>query len=158
VKSTSVVVRTVTNWIAAFIFLYGLYIVAYGHLTPGGGFPGGVILSCAFVLLVLARGKDGAERIFPYRVAKSLDSAGALVFLGLALLGLMSIWGTFFVNFVQKATPGEPGRLFNAGIIPLCNIAIATKVCASLFLVMVVFSVLRVVAGGADSEFISEEE
>jgi len=71
---------------------------------------------------------------------------------------LMSIWGTFFVNFVQKATPGEPGRLFNAGIIPLCNIAIATKVCASLFLVMVVFSVLRVVAGGTDSEFISEEE
>ena len=54
--------------------------------------------------------------------------------------------------------PGEEMALFSAGIIPLCNIAIAIKVCASLFLAVVVFSVLRVVGGGSDDEFASEEE
>ena len=154
----SIVVRTVTRWVVGFIFLYGLYVVAYGHLTPGGGFPGGVILSCAFVLLVLACGKGEALRAFPYRAARNLDSAGALMFLALALLGLASSAGWFFTNVIQKRFPGEPLHLFNAGIIPLCNVGIAIKVCASLFLVMVILSVLRVVAGGEDSDFESEEE
>ena len=153
----SVVVRTVTRWVVPFIFLYGLYIVVYGHLSPGGGFAGGVILSCAFVLMLLAWGKERTLLTIPFRAAKCLDSAGALAFLALALLGLVFA-DRFFTNFIQKALPGRPLRLFNAGIIPLCNIAIAIKVCASLFLVAVVLSVLRVVAGGDESEFKAEEE
>ena len=153
----SVVVRTVTRWIVAFIFLYGLYTVAYGHLSPGGGFPGGVILSCAFVLMVLAWGKERALQHLPFRVAKGFDSAGGLLFLGVALAGLMGA-GTFFINFIQKRWPGTPMRLFNSGIIPLCNVAIAMKVCASLFLLAVALSALRVLAGGDESTFKAQEE
>ena len=40
-KGMSIIVKTVSHWMSAFIFLYGLSIVFYGHLTPGGGFPGG---------------------------------------------------------------------------------------------------------------------
>jgi multicomponent Na+:H+ antiporter subunit B len=153
----SIIVRTVTRWVAAFILLYGLYIVAFGHLSPGGGFAGGVILACAFVLEVLALGKERAGRRFPFGLAKRLDSAGALAFWALALIALVFAGG-FFVNFIQKSCPGQPLRLFSAGIIPLCNVAIALKVGASLFLVVVVLSVLRVVAGGTDEDFRSEEE
>jgi len=157
VKHMSIVVQTVTRWVVAFIFLYGLWIVAYGHLTPGGGFPGGVILASAFVLGVLAWGKDRVLSGFPLGLAKGLDVTGAALFLALALLGLVLVNG-FFVNFIQKAHPGQPLRLFNAGIIPLCNLAIALKVCASLFLVMVVLSALRVVAGGGEQDMKCEEE
>jgi len=157
VKGMSIIVKTVSHWMSAFIFLYGLYIVVYGHLTPGGGFAGGVILSCMFVLLILAFNKDFATVWFKRGVASKLDSAGALVFIALALLGLTS-GGTFFLNFIQRQAPGEPMRLFNGGIIPLCNIAIAVKVCASLFLIVLILSALRVVGGGTDEQFISEEE
>ncbi len=156
-KGMSIIVRTVCHWVSAFIFLYGLCIVVYGHLTPGGGFAGGVILACAFGLMVLALGKESAVRAFPVGSASKLDSIGALLFLIIAILGLFA-GGGFFVNFLQKQHPGEEMALFNAGIIPLCNIAIAIKVCASLFLAVVVFSVLRVVGGGSDDEFASEEE
>ncbi len=37
------------------LLVVGLYIVLHGHLTPGGGFQGGVILATAFFLPVLAR-------------------------------------------------------------------------------------------------------
>ena len=156
-KGPSIVVKTVARWVVAFIFLYGLYIVAYGHLSPGGGFAGGVILACAFMLEVLAWGKGSALAAFPFRIAKRLDSAGALLFLALALLGFLFAGG-FFVNVIQKLSPGRPLALFNGGIIPLSNIAIAIKVCASLFLVMVVLSALRVVAGGSDADLTCEEE
>ena len=41
----SLVVKTVTGWLKAFILLFGIYIVLYGHLTPGGGFAGGVVVA-----------------------------------------------------------------------------------------------------------------
>lgn len=154
----SVIVRTITRWVAAFIFVYGVYVVAYGHLSPGGGFAGGVILACAFILLVLALGRKSAFETFPYAASKSLDSAGALLFLVLAVGGLLTTSGYFFLNFIQKTRPGAQLRLFSAGIIPLANVAIALKVCASLFLVMVVVSALRVKAHGGDEDFKSLEE
>lgn len=156
-RGTSLIVKTVARWVVAFIVLYGLYIVAFGHLSPGGGFAGGVILACAFVLEVLAWGKDGALATFPFGLAKRLDSAGALLFLALALGGLFTAGG-FFINFIQRAAPGRPLALFNGGIIPLCNVAIALKVCASLFLAMVVLSALRVRAGGSAVELTAQEE
>lgn len=156
-KGMSVVVKTVANWVVSFVFLFGLCIVAYGHLTPGGGFAGGVILACAFVLLILAHGKEHTLQSFPYGPACKLDSAGALMFLAVAAFGLVS-GGRFFVNFIQRTHPGSPMRLFNAGIIPLCNLAIALKVGASLFLAVVAFSVLRVLAKGTLDDFVSEEE
>jgi len=157
VKETSTIVKTISRCVVGFIFLYGLYIVCYGHLTPGGGFTGGVILASAFVLEMLAWGKEEALKSLPFRLAKPFDSAGALAFLVLGLLGLL-LGGDFFVNVIQKAYPGKPFSLFNAGIIPLCNIAIAIKVCASLFLVILVLSVLRVAAGGGTEDDLTTQE
>ena len=37
----SMIVRTVTRWLKGPILLFGIYIVLYGHITPGGGFGGG---------------------------------------------------------------------------------------------------------------------
>lgn len=140
------IVKTVTGWVKGFILVFGIYIVLYGHLTPGGGFGGGVILAMAFVLLTLAYGKDYALRRLPLRVASELDSVGALMFLVIALLGLTAgLGGTFFVNYIAKANPGEPFALLSAGTIPLCNIAIALKVATSLFVVFLMLVLLKVV-------------
>jgi multisubunit Na+/H+ antiporter MnhB subunit len=37
------------------LLVVGLYIILHGHLTPGGGFQGGVVLAAAFFIPVLAR-------------------------------------------------------------------------------------------------------
>ena len=158
VKKMSVIVRTVARMVAGFIFLYGIYVVCYGHLSPGGGFGGGVVLACSFILLLLAYGKPYALKVFGYRAAKSFDSFGALLFLALALMGLVFSGGVFFLNAIQKTWPGHPLRLLNGGIIPLSNVAIAIKVSASLFLVTVVLAALRVTARGADRDFQSQED
>ena len=153
----SEIVRTVTRWIAAFIALYSFYIIAYGHLTPGGGFPGGVMLGCGYILLVLAYGQAQAKKSLGLGVAKALDSVGAWMFLAVAVLGL-GIGAGFFVNFIQKSSPGIPLEVFNAGIIPICNVAIALKVSTCLFAVFVIMATVRFTRKGDVLEFKSEEE
>jgi multicomponent Na+:H+ antiporter subunit B len=124
------------------IFLLGVYVVLHGHLTPGGGFAGGVLIAGAFVLLVLAFGSDEwRSRVLNWN-ATVFESLGLFFFWFLAMLGL--IQGVqFFVNVITKANPGLPYRLFSAGIIPLCNVAIGIEVAAGLFFVFMCLAILK---------------
>ncbi|MFC1645869.1 MnhB domain-containing protein [Candidatus Omnitrophota bacterium] len=150
-KGMSIIVKTITRWLKGFIFLFGIYIILFGHITPGGGFAGGIILASSYILLTLAFGKDVSLKRLSKLVASELDSLGALAFLFVALFG-MWFGGTFFLNFIQKTNPGEPFRFLSSGIIPICNIAIGIKVGASLFMVFIILSVLRVVVRKEDSK------
>ena len=53
-KGMTLIVKTVTRWVKVFIFQYGIYVIITGHLAPGGGFAGGVIIACSYILLTLA--------------------------------------------------------------------------------------------------------
>jgi multisubunit Na+/H+ antiporter MnhB subunit len=57
-KGMTVIVKKTTQLIAGMVFLYGIYVIVHGHLTPGGGFAGGVIMAGSFILLILAFGSD----------------------------------------------------------------------------------------------------
>lgn len=135
----TLIVKTITRLTVGLILLYGIYIVTHGHLSPGGGFPGGVIIALSFIHLMLAFGKDLALKKLSEKLAAFFESLGAIMFLTIALLGIAS--GYFFFNFVFK---GRPFNLFSAGIIPLCNIAICFKVGAGLFAVFVALILLKI--------------
>lgn len=139
-KGMSEIVQSVAKMVFPFIVLYGISLILYGHITPGGGFAGGVILTGGFVLLVLAFGTDYAFRILPVNVAKALDSIGALGFLAVALLGF--IGGAFFYNFLPK---GHIFHLWSSGTIIISNIMIGLKVVAALFIAIAVISKARLI-------------
>ncbi len=132
-----------SRWVSPFIFLYGIYLVLYGHLSPGGGFPGGVVLASSFILALLAEGRKAALNKLPYYIAKRLDASGAFFFLLIAILGL-AVSGVFFINFIQQIRPGMEMRLVNAGTVVLSNFAIGIKICASVFLIILFLSALRI--------------
>ncbi len=137
-KGMSVIVKTITRLTVGIILLYGIYIVTHGHVSPGGGFAGGVIIALSFVHLMLAYGKDAALSKLPKWAMSFFEGMGAIMFLAIALLGFTG--GYFFLNFISK---GEPFHLFSAGIIPLCNIAIGLKVSAGLFAIFVALVLLK---------------
>lgn len=141
IAGMSMIVKTVCGWLKGFILLYGIHIILYGHLTPGGGFAGGVIAAAAFVLILLAEGEQAALKCFSRRAASTWDSVGVLIFLAVAVSG-MAFAGIFFVNY--WTTP-ESARLtlFSSGIVPPSNIGIGLKVCASLYLVLLVLTTQR---------------
>jgi len=134
------IVKTIARLLTGMILLYGFYLVVYGHITPGGGFSGGVVLSLALILTLLAFGKGFVDEnaLIGDNGIKVVDVAGALGFLGLALLGYVG--GVFFLNVFPK---GEPFSLFSGGIILWCNLAIGVKVGACLFGVLVALAVFH---------------
>lgn len=145
-KGMSIIVKTISSWVKILIFLFGIYIIIFGHLTPGGGFAGGVILACSYVLIMLAYGRDYTEKTLPLPIASKLDSVGALMFIAIALFGLFYGAGSFFWNFLQAKffSDGQAAfDLVSAGTIPLSNIAIGLKVAASLYLVIFTLSTFR---------------
>ena len=125
----TLIVKTITRLTVGLILLYGIYIVLHDHVSPGGGFAGGVIIALSFIHLMLAFGRETALKKLSQAQASVLESAAAIMFLTIALLGLLG--GYFFFNFFLHK--GKPFALFSAGIIPLCNIAICLKVGAGLF-------------------------
>jgi len=140
-RGMTVIVKTIAKFVTPPVILFGIYMVLHGHLTPGGGFPGGVIVASAFILLTLAFGRELAFQKLKSSTASVLESIGALIFLSLALIGI-GTGGWFFFNFLPK---GEPLRILSAGFIPLANIGIGLKVSGGIFavfLTLVMFKIL----------------
>jgi multicomponent Na+:H+ antiporter subunit B len=140
-KGMTIIVKTISSWVKVLIFLFGIYIILFGHLTPGGGFAGGVILASSYVLLMLAFGGEFVQKDLPLALDSKLDCLGAFMFAMIAILGFV-FGGTFFVNFLVDKY-GQPLKLLSAGTIPLSNIAIGLKVGASLFLIIFILSICR---------------
>ena len=140
-KGMSLIVKRITRYTVGLITLYGIYIVLHGHISPGGGFAGGVIIALSFIHLVLAFGGEEARRSIPDKLVQLGESLGGLAFLGLGLAGLTG--GFFLFNFF--ADKGEPFSLFSAGTMPLLNIAIGIKVGAALFGIFVVLALFETI-------------
>ncbi|PTV94753.1 multicomponent Na+:H+ antiporter subunit B [Rhodobacter aestuarii] len=112
---------TGTKMLLPLIALLGAYVMANGHLTPGGGFQGGAILASGALLMLLA---DPSRR-FGHKIIHRVESASGLAFVGLGLLGMLFAGG-FLDN---KLLPlGQFGALFSAGIIPIVSVLIGLKV------------------------------
>ncbi|MBM3248432.1 MAG: hypothetical protein FJZ10_03295, partial [Candidatus Omnitrophica bacterium] len=75
----SLIVKRITKITVSLIFLFGVYIVLHGHLTPGGGFAGGVIIALSFIHLVLAFGKEVALKRLSESAVSIIESLGGLM-------------------------------------------------------------------------------
>lgn len=104
--------------------LVGLYIVAHGALTPGGGFQGGVILATGVHLLYVGGGYFSIERARPttvYEVAESL-AAASFVILGLAGTALT---GALLTNVLPL---GALNDLLSGGTTEIFNAIVGVEV------------------------------
>jgi multicomponent Na+:H+ antiporter subunit B len=124
VPETSLVVRVTGLGLVAPTILVGIYIVAHGHQTPGGGFQGGVILATALLLVYLSADYMTMRAVGPTWLLELAEGLGAAAFALIGLGGLVFA-SAFFENFLGKGTPGE---LPSAGTIPLSNAAVGLAV------------------------------
>jgi len=118
------ILRAGADLLFPLLVVVGLYVIAHGHLTPGGGFQGGVILAAAFFAAVLA---DPARSLNHGLIAWIEGLAGAFFI-------LIGIWalvedGTFLAPMLSRGLMGE---LLSAGTLPLLSLAVGIKVGAEL--------------------------
>lgn len=133
----TVIVKTVSRLLFPFILLFGAYIVIHGHVTPGGGFPGGVVIAAALIVVILAFGADLSRKLFSHQKVEALEILGGLFLAFLCILGLF-----LGAAFLQNTFPtGEAGQLFSGGNLPLLYIAVGFKVAGGLLLILYAMTV-----------------
>ena len=148
------IVRTISNIIFPFTMIFGIYVIAHGHLTPGGGFQGGAVVASGLAMLLVAYGSTWIIDKIKTSKLSAFESVGAFAFIGLAFLGLV-FGGWFFNNFLVGnnklftnnflfdivPVAGFTGAEFNtAGVLPLMNFSVGLKVIAGLFVIVVVMA------------------
>jgi len=141
-EGMDLVAKSVTGWLKGFIFLFGVYLVINSHATPGGGFAGGIIIACAFILFTLAEGQHAGMKLLSKNVAAKLASAGALIFLG-AVIAVIC-WKDVFVK--DSLGAGRTGILYFLGenAMPIYDIALALVVSMLLFTIFSITAAVHV--------------
>lgn len=139
-KRRNSILISCSNLVLPIIITLGLYIIIHGHLSPGGGFQGGVLIAGAFAILYVCYGSNAIGKKVKINTLKIGEDIGALGFIILAFLGLV-LGGTFFKNVFQT---GNPGELFSSGSIFLMNFAVGFKVFAGVaFLILIMVTNLN---------------
>lgn len=88
------IVARVAKLLIPFIQLFGLYVIAHGHHSPGGGFQGGVILAAAFLLLALSHNMRTLNARISNRTLGIMSACGVLIYAGWGALA-MAFGGNF---------------------------------------------------------------
>jgi multicomponent Na+:H+ antiporter subunit B len=115
--------------------LFGIYVVTHGHLSPGGGFQGGVVLATAALLVFLSGEYVTLRRVRPEVLIDTAEAVGAAGYVLIGLAGMLA-GGAFLDNVLPL---GEPGALLSAGTIPLLNLAVGLEVASGFVLLLTEF-------------------
>jgi len=112
------------------VFVLGLWVVAFGLVTPGGGFQGGVLLAGAVFLAFLGASFRAYYTLAPTPLLDFLEGAGAAGFTFIGLGGLLA--GASYLHNLMG--PGVRGTLESGGSMPLLNWATALAVTGAMLL------------------------
>lgn len=103
-----IIIKTLCRFLIPFIQLFGLYVIAHGHGSPGGGFQGGCILAASFVLILVAFDLAEAKRRFSEKLNNLFCSLGVFIY---AWTGWMCLLlGGNFLDYgrLSKILPVDP--------------------------------------------------
>jgi len=138
------IVRTAADILYPIILIFGLYIVAHGHLTPGGGFQGGAVIATGAALVIVAYSYTEVRAWLSKNVLMGQEVIGLVGFIGVALLAF-AFGQVFFFNYLNASGSlfGIPvpyginaGELNTGGFVPLMNFSVGCEVWGGLTLVI----------------------
>ncbi len=142
-RSASDAVRVLALGAVGPTLVLGIYVIAHGQITPGGGFQGGMILASGLLLVYL-----GGEYAAFRRLARPafLEAAEAVGAGGFVAIGLSSL--ALGAHFLQNLLPlGTVGTIDSAGMVPIISALVGLEVGAGIVLVLAEFLEQTVMLG-----------
>jgi multicomponent Na+:H+ antiporter subunit B len=117
--------------LAALLVMFGTYVILHGHLTPGGGFQGGVIVGSSALVAYLTTGYTAFAKISPIELMEVGEALGAGAFVAIGMSGLI-LGGSFLYNFLPLGTTSQ---FASAGTITLINDFVGLEVASGFAIV-----------------------
>lgn len=127
--------RVVLGMTFPLIILYGVYVIFNGHLSPGGGFSGGVILGGGLVLSHVVFGEAYARRFITVRRCVRIMAGGLFVYIGLKTSSILAGAGGIKYGFPL----GTAGSIFSSGLIFPLNICVGVIVACTIYMLYNLF-------------------
>jgi multicomponent Na+:H+ antiporter subunit B len=115
--------------------LLGVDIVVHGHLTPGGGFQGGVVLATGWHLLYISGSYPALAKLRPIDWCEYAEAAATGLYVIAGVAGLCA-GGEFLANVLPL---GQFGSLLSAGTVPVLSILVGIEVAAGLVVLLAQF-------------------
>ena len=120
-----VIQRCGCDSILPFALVYMFYIILHGHLSPGGGFQGGVLMVGVVLLIYLGHGYAVTERVLHPTLLGRAEGLAVTIYIALAMLGVVA--GAQFCQNVAFQN-GNIGDLLSSGTIAWMDEAVAFNV------------------------------
>ncbi len=79
-KNENIILKNITQYLVAFIQLFGLYVIAHGHGSPGGGFQGGCILAASYILMITTLGIEDTKKKYNEFKKHLFNSLGVFIY------------------------------------------------------------------------------
>lgn len=135
-RKDDAILRGVASLSIPAILLLGCVVTVNGHISPGGGFAGGAILSAALILCANAYGFDRVHAFFPERAFVASGSGALLAY------AAMKGWAFFSgANNIPSGIPtGTIGDILSGGLILPLNICVGLVVAGTLYAFYALFS------------------
>ncbi|HQZ29584.1 MAG: hypothetical protein KA250_13810 [Verrucomicrobiales bacterium] len=92
-----IIVGMTCRIVVPLVQIFGLYVIAHGHHSPGGGFQGGVMLGASFILFALSSDIRAALERFSERQYLALASVGVFIYAGFGAVPLF--FGHNFLDY-----------------------------------------------------------
>lgn len=131
------IIRTAAKFLIPIIILFGIYILFFGHLSPGGGFSGGTIIGAGLILYAMVHGTTRARSVLrPGRIK-------AVTICSLSFYCLSKAYSFFtgndFNNLHSFIETGNPGDILSAGLILPLNLAVGFVVACTMYSLYALF-------------------
>ncbi len=93
------IVTNTVRLIVPVIQIFAFYVLAHGHVSPGGGFQGGVAMGASFILVALAWDLEVALERFSISRCMVVASLGIVIYGGIGFLSM--ILGGEFLDYAE---------------------------------------------------------
>ncbi|MBR5094353.1 MAG: hypothetical protein IK095_04595 [Oscillospiraceae bacterium] len=125
IKVKNIVLGSGADSLIPLMMVYMLYIIFHGHLSPGGGFQGGVLMVAVVTILYLGHGYETTTRALSAGFLHGAEGFASVVYVALALMGV-AVGLQFCQNILFQQ--GQIGDLYSAGTIFWMNVTVGAKV------------------------------
>jgi len=88
------IVTNTVRLVVPVIQIFSFYVLAHGHVSPGGGFQGGVLMGASFILIALSWDLERALTRFSINRCMVVAALGILLYAGIGVLS-MALGGEF---------------------------------------------------------------
>lgn len=130
-----VILQKVASILVPIVFIFGIYVILNGHLSPGGGFSGGAIIGAGLILYLSAFGFEKINKFFNEPVYKTIK-VGALTLYGI----IMTYYFYTGANGIANNIPlGQAGDILSSGMILPINIFVGSEVACTMYVFYALF-------------------